>query len=173
MNLDWLKSLAPLLGTAIGGPLGGVAASFIADKLGIPEKTIDAVTTALASGDLTPEQISSLKAAELEFQRFCKQNEVDIQALHNANTKDARGMQIATQSSVPGILAVIIVVGFFGVLIGMMFGWLKVSDQQALLILLGALAAGFGSVLNYYYGSSKASDDRSFIRITSQKPNER
>ena len=41
---DWLKTLAPLLGTALGGPLGGAAASFIADKLGIENKTIEAVS---------------------------------------------------------------------------------------------------------------------------------
>lgn len=31
--MDWLKQIAPLLGTALGGPLGGAAASFIASKI--------------------------------------------------------------------------------------------------------------------------------------------
>ena len=35
-----IKGLAPMLGTALAGPLGGAAASFIADKLGIETKTI-------------------------------------------------------------------------------------------------------------------------------------
>ena len=32
---DWIKNIAPLVGTALGGPLGGAAAAFLADKLGI------------------------------------------------------------------------------------------------------------------------------------------
>jgi hypothetical protein len=31
--MDFLAKLAPLLGTAIAGPFGGIAASFLADKL--------------------------------------------------------------------------------------------------------------------------------------------
>ena len=30
--MDWFKTLAPMLGTALAGPLGGAAAAFIADK---------------------------------------------------------------------------------------------------------------------------------------------
>tara|TARA_R110000868_G_scaffold374098_1_gene638491 strand:- start:294 stop:482 length:189 start_codon:yes stop_codon:yes gene_type:complete len=59
--MDWLKQLAPLLGTALGGPLGGAAASFIAGKLGIESNTIEAVTNVLNSGKLSPEQISAVK----------------------------------------------------------------------------------------------------------------
>ena len=36
--MDWLKQLAPLLGTALAGPLGGAAAAFIADKLGVEQR---------------------------------------------------------------------------------------------------------------------------------------
>jgi hypothetical protein len=39
----------------------------------------------------------------------------------------------------------------------MMGGWLKPSENQALLILLGALSAAFGAVINFFYGSSAGS----------------
>lgn len=155
--MDWLKQLVPLLGTALGGPLGGAAAAFIADKLGIEGKTVEAVTDALQGGKLNADQVAQIKLAEIEFERFLQANKIDLERIHSADRISARDMQAATKSWVPGVLAIVIVAGFFGVLIGMMTGRLQVNDQQALLILLGALSAGFGAVLNFFYGSSSGS----------------
>lgn len=113
MDLSWLKTLAPMVGTALGGPLGGAAAAFLADKLGIENKTIEAVSEVLNSGKLSPEQISGIKLAEIEFQRFLEQNKIDLAKLDTENTKSARDMQIAVRSHTPDILAFIIVTGFF------------------------------------------------------------
>jgi gas vesicle protein len=158
--MDWLKQLAPMLGTALGGPLGGAAASFIADKLGIENKTIEAVSEVLNSGKMTPEQVSALKLAEIEFEKFCKTNQLDLEKLSVQNTQGARDMQVATRSYIPGTLAVVITIGYLGILVGMMLGTLKVNDNQALLILVGALATGFGTVLNFFLGSSAGSQKK-------------
>lgn len=161
--MDWLKNLVPVLGTALAGPLGGAAASFIAKKLGMTDETIEAVTDVLNSGKLSADQIAQIKLAEIDFEKFCRQNNIDVQKIHAANTADARAMQTATRSQIPGVLAIIIVAGFFGILIAMMTGVLKVDDQQSLLILLGALSAGFGAVLNFYFGSSAGSQNKDFL----------
>lgn len=161
--MDWLKTLAPLLGTALGGPLGGAAASFIADKLGIQGSTIEAVSEVLNSGKLSPEQITSIKAAEIDFKKFLEQNKIDLAKLDVANTQGARDMQIATKSSAPEILAYITVLGFYAILTLMLLGVLKVADQPSLLILLGSLAAGFGAVMNFFYGSSRGSQNKDIL----------
>lgn len=165
--MDWIKALAPLLGTALGGPLGGAAASFIADKLGIDSKTIESVNEVLNTGKLTPEQITSIKAAELDFKKWLEQNKIDLAKLDVQNTQGARDMQIATRSWTPDILACVIVAGFFAILIMMMMGVLKMSDQQALLILLGSLSAGFGAVLNFFFGSSHGSQAKDVLLANS------
>ena len=59
-----------------------------------------------------------------------------------------------TRSNVPALLAVLITVGFFGILVGMLLGVLSASDNQALMIMLGALGAAWGAVVNYFFGSS-------------------
>lgn len=157
--MDWkaiVSTVAPWIGTALGGPLGGAAVSTLADALGISEKTTDAVKQALSG--VTPEQMLAIKNADQAF--ALKMQEIgyaDIEkmaALAVDNTKDARAMQVSTKSQVPAILAVIITFGFFGILVGMLAGWLKSSDNQALLIMLGALGAAWGAVVNYFFGSS-------------------
>jgi hypothetical protein len=165
--MEWLKTLVPMLGTALGGPLGGAAASFIADKLGLNDNTLQAVTDVLSSNKLTPDQLSSLKLAEVDFRRFLEANKIDLARLDVANTQGARDMQIATRSNTPDILAGIVVIGFFTILILMMMGLLTVTDQQALLILLGSLSAGFGAVLNFFFGSSRSSQNKDIIIASS------
>ena len=156
---DWknlFKGIAPTLGTALGGPLGGAAAAFIADKLGIESKTVEAVTDVLNSGKLSPEQIEKVKLAEIDFTKFLETNKIDMLKVHVDNTKDARAMGVATRSPFPAILSTIITVGFFGIL-----GWMlyddKITNSEPILIMLGALGAAFAAVVNYWLGSSNGS----------------
>jgi hypothetical protein len=164
---DLLKTLVPILGEAVAGPFGGVAASFIAGKLGLPASTVETVSEALKTSSMTPEQVASLKQAEIEFKKWMDDNDIKREQLAVQNTQSARDMQIAVRSNIPGVLAIIIVGGFFGILVAMMLGLLKVNDQQSLLILLGALSSGFGAVLNYYYGSSHGSQAKDTLLANS------
>ena len=168
--MDFLKSLVPMLGTALGGPFGGIAAGFIAEKLGLDGKTVDSVTKALGDGKMTAEQVSAIRLAEIDFSKFMAQNEISKDQLSVQNTESARAMQIAVKSHTPDILAVIIVTGFFGILVAMMMGALTVSDQQALLILLGSLSAGFGAVLNFFFGSSRGSQNKDVLLAQAPVP---
>ena len=165
--MEFLKTLVPMLGTALGGPFGGIAAGFIAEKLGLEGKTVDAVTKALSDNKMTADQVTAIRLAEIDFTKFLAQNEITKDQLDTQNTVDARAMQIAVKSITPNILAVIIVTGFFGILIAMMLGLLTVSDQQALLILLGSLSAGFGAVLNFFFGSSRGSQNKDVLLANS------
>ena len=161
--MDWLKTLVPLLGNALGGPLGGAAATFIADKLGLESKTIEAVSEVLNSGKMSPDQIAALKLAEIDFRKFTETNKIDVMRLGIQNTEGARAMQTTIRSNIPGALAIVIVSGFFLILTFMMLGTLQIADQQSLLILLGALSAGFGAVLNFYFGSSNGSQNKDIL----------
>jgi len=54
--------VAPWIGTALGGPLGGMAVEAATNALGLGEKTVDAVKQAIAG--VTPEQMLALKTAD-------------------------------------------------------------------------------------------------------------
>lgn len=157
--MDWLsliKTVAPWIGTAVGSPLGGMAIEAATSAMGISTKTTDALKQALSGA--TPEQMLALKQADNAFQlQMQSLGFADIEKLAELateNTKDARAMQVATRSQVPAVLAILITFGFFGVLVGMLSGKLTATDNQALLIMLGALGAAWGAVVNYFFGSS-------------------
>ena len=155
--MDWLKTLAPMLGTALAGPLGGAAAGFIADKLGIEGKTVEAVTEALSSGKLSADQVAQLKLAEIDFQKFLKQNNIDLERVHAEDRGSARDMFKVTRSQVPAWLSFIVTVGYFGILLLMMAGKVQLSDSQALLLMLGSLTTAWGMVMAFWFGTTAGS----------------
>ena len=148
--MDWLiKSLAPWLGAALVGPLGSVASSFIADKLGIDNKNVASV---LSGGKVTAEYVDTIRAAEVDFQKFCAANEITRETLSNANTQGARDMQVSTRSLTPAVLTYLITVGFFGILAFMMSD--SYVSSEPLLVMLGSLGTAWVASVNFWFGSS-------------------
>lgn len=157
--MDWqsiIKTVAPWIATALGGPLGGLAVDAAANAFGLTEKTTDAVKAAIAGA--TPEQMLALKKADQDFQVTMQQlgfkQIADLEAIAAGDRKDARDMQKATRSNVPAILSIGVTLGYFMILAGMMTGFLKVSDSQALLIMLGSLGTGWGMVMAFWFGTT-------------------
>lgn len=156
-----------MIGTALGGPLGGAAAAFIADKLGIEAKTVEAVTEVLNSGKMTPEQVAQIKLAEIEFQKFLKQNAIDLEKVHAEDRGSARAMLAAVRSKVPAWLSFIVTLGYFGILGGMMTNTLEIKDSQALLLMLGSLSTAWGMVMAFWFGTTAGSAQKNELLANS------
>ena len=157
-----LGTVAPWIGAALGGPFGGMAAEFVADKLGLSDKTVEGVKNMLNGA--SSEQILALKKADQDFSLKMKElGFEEIKALESIaadDRKDARAMQVRTRSIVPAVLSIGVTIGYFGILIGMMQGTLKVSDSQALLIMLGSLTTAWGGVVAYWFGTTNSSNTK-------------
>jgi hypothetical protein len=151
-----IKTVAPWIGTALGGPLGGMAAEAAANALGLTAKTTDALKQALSGA--TPEQMLALKQADQQFQLQMQalgfKQIADLEAIAAGDRKDARAMQIAARSWVPAALSIAVTLGYFFILVGMMTGTLKVSDSQALLLMLGSLSTAWGVVMAFWFGTT-------------------
>jgi hypothetical protein len=145
-----LKSAAPALATAVAGPLGGAAVTMIADKLGLSDKTVDAVTQALTTN---PESIQKLKELDLEFAK------VDA-----ADRDSARKMQMTNRSRMPAVLSIVTVIGFFSLLLGAATGYLSLTGSDVMMLLLGVLARETASVYNFWLGSSNSSQQKDMVK---------
>ena len=64
--LDLIKSVLPWIGTALGGPIGAAAATFVGSKLGLKDSTIESVKDALAGK--SAEELFALKSLDTQFQ---------------------------------------------------------------------------------------------------------
>lgn len=165
-----IRTVAPWMASALGGPLAGIAVTAAADALGLSEKTTEAVKQAISGA--TPEQMLALKNADQEFQAHMLElgfkNISDLEKIAAEDRKDARGMQVANKSFMPAVLSTIIVIGYLGVLGFMLAGKASVADSQALLLMLGSLGTGFGMVLSFWFGSTRTSEDKTRLLAAAQ-----
>ena len=150
--MDWLKTIAPTIATALGGPLAGLAIEAVSKAIGIDPKDVQ---TTISDGKLSADQIMLLKQAEVQMAARAQEMGLDFAKLNVEDRKSAREMQAETRSYIPAILAVTVTVGFFGILVGMMTETFKTSD--ALMLMLGSLGTAWTGIIAFYFGSSAGS----------------
>ena len=163
MKLNLLKNVkniigavAPTIGTALGGPMGSMAANMVADALGCeptPKKIEAAVQAA------TPEQLAELKKIDKDFEVRMKELDVDLYALETADIQDARGkLSKDWTSRINGIAVVGCCIGYIFLVT------LQPPEQnsEALInLVLGYLGGLASAVISFYFGASntKGKDD--------------
>lgn len=158
--MNWIKSILPTIGTLLGGPLGGAAVEAVGKALGMSDATSDKVQKMLSSGQLSADQMAALQAADLQLKTRMAELGIDAEKVAHADRDSARTMQSHTGSWVPAALAVVVTVGYFGILLGLMTGDLKLWDNSAMTLLLGALTTAWGSIVAFYYGASHVQPDQ-------------
>lgn len=153
--MDWLKQVAPTIATAFGGPLAGLAVDAISKAIGIDPKDVNKT---IAEGKLSAEQIGAIKQAEIAMAARAQELGLDFEKIAVDDRKSAREMQATTQSWIPGLMAIAVTVGFFGILVGLMTEHFKTSD--ALMLMLGSLGTAWTGIIAFYFGSSAGSQKK-------------
>lgn len=158
---DIFREIAPTLATAMGGPLAGVAAKFIASKTGHGDSDkagdIDSLLREL-TGD--PEKLAQLKQIENDFKQEMKKLDVDVFGLEVQDRSSAR--ELAKISMWPQIIiSFAFLVAYFALLFYMFT--VEISDAAnmkkgenslmgELQILIGVLTAGVTQILSFWFG---------------------
>jgi len=142
-------AVAPTLGTALGGPMGGMATKMIADVLGVPNNP-KAIEKGLA--DATPEQMLELKKSEQAFDLQMKELEVDVFALETADVQDARGK--FSKDWTARIMGLVIVGGFMGYIFLVTLQPPEQNSEALINLVLGYLGGLASAVISFYFGAS-------------------
>ena len=150
--MNWLAKLVPTIATCLGGPLAGLAVTAVSKALGIDE---DKVQDVIDSGKLNADQIASLKQAEIELQRQAQELGLNFEQLAVQDRASARDLQKETKSIIPPVLSILVTIGFFGILGGLMSG--KIMTSDALMLMLGSLGTAWTGIIAFYFGSSASS----------------
>lgn len=161
--MDFMKiigAVAPTIATAVGGPIGGMAAKFITDALGIPtDSSKDEIVKAISNA--TPDQLLALKKADNDFAVQMKQLDIDLEKIASDDRDSARRREVQVRDWMPRILAGVIVCGFmatvFLVLLGYVEGMKDPLMATTVGTLIGFVSAKAEQVIAYYFGSSSSS----------------
>jgi hypothetical protein len=158
--LNLVRTVAPSIATAVGGPLAGMATRAISEALlGKPDGSEAELVEAAAKA--TPEQLLALKKAEQDFAVQMRELDVDLERIANEDRNSARDREIKTKDLTPRLLAGSITLGYFGVLFFMLLNGLPTTGgSEAMLVMLGTLGTAWGGVVAYYFGSSAGSKEK-------------
>ena len=148
-------TLGSVVGTLVGGPFGtiagGLAGNVLADiagALGAPADAPPPVIQAALDADPT--------AAATKLQQLEDDYRTEIEDRQNARAQTIdlakAGSEIAWAAPVVSVIAM---AGFFGVIL--IAAHSRFLDSNAGQLIIGALIAGYGTVLNYWLGSSSSS----------------
>lgn len=165
-----IKTVAPWISAAIGGPLGALASKTIADTFGLPdtaEKTINAaVTTA------TTEQLLAMKQADqafaLQMQALGFKQVTDVEAIIAGDRDSARKMQTTIRSKIPALLTCFIVGSFVGMLVLMMCVDVPVGNRDVVVYMVGQLSGGFTAALAFWLGTTNQSSVKTDLLAKAQ-----
>lgn len=150
-----LKTVAPGIATAVGGPLGGVAMKFLADKF-TGGDTGSVEDFLLASN---PETLKELKLAEIEFDAKMKELDIDLERIAAGDRDSARDLAKAKGMLPQVIMSTAYSVGYFVVMYMFMTGKLQIDPDHKVMFggLLGILSTAQIQIMNFWFGSSAGS----------------
>lgn len=157
-----LAQTAPELARALGGPLAGAATQAAARiLLGRGEASEAELGDAVVAA--SPEMLAELRLASLEFQKAILDTAAEEQRIAAEDRADARAREVALRDRIPGLLAIVILGGFFAVLGMMLTREVPAGAETEFSIMLGSLATMAAAVMNYYFGSSAGSRDKNWL----------
>lgn len=161
-----VASAAPKIARQLGGPLAGAAVEALSKAIfgkdAVPEETLaEAIEAA------SPEQLIALRRAEQEFEIALRQAAVEEQKIDAGDRASARERQVKMDDWTPSVLGALIIAGFFLTLAVMVARRLPEGAETEFSIMLGALATMTAAVVNYFFGSSAGSREKT--KLLSQK----
>ena len=146
-------AVAPTLGTALGGPFGGMAGDVISKVLGVDN---DPASLEKAIASATPEQLIEIKKAEKEFEAKMKELDVDLYKLETAEKQDAR--KTFSKDWTARIIGIAMVGGFLGYIFLVTLQPPEQNSEALINLVLGYLGGLASAVISFYFGASNKQD---------------
>ena len=153
MKFKFVKNLigavAPTIGTALGGPMGNMAANMVADALGC-EPTPNKIEKAVQ--EATPEQLAELKKIDADFEIKMKELDVDLYALETKDIQDARGK--FSKDWTTRIMGIATLGGLMGYIFLVTLQPPEQNSEALINLVLGYLGGLASAVISFYFGAS-------------------
>jgi len=156
--LGMVKTIAPAVAAAIGGPFSGLATVILREAFGTDDD--GEIERQLSVGD--PDALVKLKLAQQAMETRMRELGIQEDQLYVKDTADARLLARATGTG-PQMTLTIGFLSIYGVLLLSFFLLdFELNDWQRgqVGILIGVVTAAVGQIINFWFGTSKGSKDK-------------
>ena len=165
--LNVVKTLAPTLATALGGPLAGGAVIALESVFGItpkPDASTDDRQSAIAAAisGATPEQLAAMRAKDQDYALAMTQagfkNMETLASLSVEDRTSARDMQVSVRSVMPPAIGSAIILGSLcaaGAILSGKVSYANTTEATMVGTVIGYLFSEAKAVLSFYFGSTR------------------
>jgi hypothetical protein len=160
-----VADFAPLLGTALGGSLGTGIGSIVASTFGTgndPKQISQAITA-------DPSAAIKLKEIELTHKTKLEQIALETTKAELADKQNAR--QTHNQSKMPAILSVGLTLLIVLIIYLLFFQPIPDGAKEVLYMLLGVAVKEWGGAMQYWFGTTRSSSEKTKLLTTTQYKN--
>lgn len=146
-----LKSLAPTIASAAGGPMAGMAVKMAASKLGIPDATANEIEDLI---EREPEKAVLLKEADKDFKDRIREMEIDLESFKTEvdDRKDARTK--FSGDVTPKVFCILALVLYGAYVMTVTILPHDQNDETIISLVLGQLSGILGTCAAFFYGGS-------------------
>jgi hypothetical protein len=172
---DVISSAMPFIGSLLGGPIGGKAGEFLAQALtGDKFANQDDIAKAFLSASANVDKLLELKKIDEQYKEKVLSTYVENLNLENEDRDSARRVQVenvkAHSLNMPAILSLIIIPGFFLVLLLIMMYPVQEPSRNVIDLLIGFLGGSLGQVIAFYFGTTHGSLEKTRLMFKSVSP---
>ena len=174
--------MAPMLASMLGGPLAGTAVTALEGAMGLTAGSGEVgITAVIQGGNMTPETLAAVRAADQKHTQIMSQQQVDVQKMNLDYQKamaevDVADVTSARTSNVQGgttkylfVLSTIILAVTIGSEVAVLFGGVKAGLSDIIVgRVLGLMDAATMMVLSYWYGTTHSSAQKNVLLANSE-----
>jgi hypothetical protein len=145
---------APLVGMALGGPIGGGVGKMLASVLGV-EETPEAVSQAIKND---PEALVKLRKFEMENEQQIREmafKTLDVELKDKQSAREAH-----KHNHMPAIICVLLTLMVAALAYGLFDAAIPGDNETIANMLFGTLLAKWGDSIAYWVGTTRSSSEK-------------
>ncbi len=146
-----LKSLAPTIASAAGGPMAGMAVKMAAQKLGVPDATANEIEDII---EREPEKAVLLKEADNDFKDRIREMEIDLEAFKTEVEDRQHARETFKNDWTPKVFGILALLLYGAYVMAVTVMPHDQNDETIISLVLGQLSGILGTMAAFWFSGS-------------------
>tara|TARA_R100001510_G_C7537844_1_gene126651 strand:- start:155 stop:622 length:468 start_codon:yes stop_codon:yes gene_type:complete len=146
-----LKSLAPTIASAAGGPMAGMAVKMAAQKLGVPEATANEIEDII---EREPEKAVLLKEADNDFKDRIREMEIDLESFKTEVEDRQHARETFKNDWTPKVFGILALLLYGAYVMAVTIMPHDQNDETIISLVLGQLSGILGTMAAFWFSGS-------------------
>ena len=146
-----LKSLAPTIASAAGGPMAGMAVKMAAQKLGVPDATANEIEDII---EREPEKAVLLKEADYDFKDRIREMEIDLESFKTEVEDRQHARETFKNDWTPKVFGILALLLYGAYVMAVTIMPHDQNDETIISLVLGQLSGILGTMAAFWFSGS-------------------